>query len=404
VRVGIEKLDMYAGRFCADARELAASWGKDPRPVMQDERSVVPPFEDSVTLAVNAGKRLLRGESTKDIELCIVSTESAVDYSKAAATWVHRYCGLPANCRTLETKHACYGGTGAFKMAASWVASQVRPGKKALVISSDLTRADMIETGLGFIGGGAAVAMLVSGQPEVLELDLRKAGFWTTEIDDTHRPTARHEIIHSETSLYAYLDALEGAIEHFEEIAGGEEFPDGFRKHIYHVPFPGMAFQAHKLLLERAGILDRALIQESFERKVEQSIRWGRRIGTSYGASTFICLLSLLAAAEDLQPGDPISMFAYGSGCQGEFYEARVGNRAREIALAASVHEHLDDRRLLSPERFERFECARQASLEQPCLEMVAPEFQEEYDALYAGRNLLILKNVQDFHREYAWS
>ena len=97
-------------------------------------------------------------------------------------------------------------------------------------------------------------------------------------------------------------------------------------------------------------------------------------------------------------------MFAYGSGCQAEFYEARVGNRAREIAVAASVREHLDERRLLSPERYERFECARQASLELPCVEMVGVEFREEYDALYAGRNLLVLKNVQDFHREYAWS
>jgi hydroxymethylglutaryl-CoA synthase len=198
VVVGIEKINLYGGRFFVDSLELAEANGKDTRQVMIEQRSVTPPFEDPITLAVNAGRRLLDGTDPTDIELLMVGSESAVDFSKATSTWVQRFCGLPANCRTFDVKLACYGATGAVKMAASWVASQARPGKKALVISTDFTRADTVKSGLDFIGGGCAAAMLISDDPQVLEIDLARAGYWTDEISDTHRPTSMHEIVHTE--------------------------------------------------------------------------------------------------------------------------------------------------------------------------------------------------------------
>src|SRR5262249_38813237 len=155
---------------------------RDTRQIMAEERSVVPPVEDAVTLAVNAAERLLTDADRKDIELLIVASESAVDFSKATSNWVHRFCRLPSNCRNFDIKHPCYSATGAFKMAASWVATQARPGKKALLISTDLTRADLLNSGFDFIGGGCAVAMLISRDPQVLDVDLDRAGYWTYEI------------------------------------------------------------------------------------------------------------------------------------------------------------------------------------------------------------------------------
>ena len=59
------------------------------------------------------------------------------------------------------------------------------------------------------------VAMLISDQPDVMELELDRCGFWTNEIFDTYRPTSRHEVGHADTSLFGYLDALDGAYDDF---------------------------------------------------------------------------------------------------------------------------------------------------------------------------------------------
>ncbi len=179
-------------------------------------------------------------------------------------------------------KHACYGGTAALRTAASWVASGVRPGKKALVISADLSRPPhsgslRLDQAVSthspeYILGGGAVAAIVGDEPAVLELELERAGYWTQEIADTFRPTSRDEEGDQIASLCAYLDALDGAYDHFEAVVGSIDYDAFFKKHIYHVPFPGMAREAHLALMGRSG-LDKAALQQSFARKVESSLQ-----------------------------------------------------------------------------------------------------------------------------------
>ena len=190
---GIEKINLYASRFKADAVALAKARGRDAEyvenHVMIRERSVIPAYEDSVTLAVNAAKPMLDGVDKSEIELLIVSTESGVDFGKPNATWVHRYCGLPPNCRLFDLKHACYGATAALKMALSWVQSSAGEGKKALVISSDFSRGGLaMEHGYDFVGGGSAVAMLVGRDAGILEIDPDRAGYCPTR---SQTPSAR---------------------------------------------------------------------------------------------------------------------------------------------------------------------------------------------------------------------
>jgi len=406
--LGIERINYYTPRFSMDALELAGARGQDVeatrRQVMVEERSVLPPFEDSVTMAVNAAKRMLGPDDAKDIELLVVGSESEVDFSKPIATWVHRYCGLPANCRSFDTKHACYSGTAAFKTAASWIAARLRPGKKALVINTDLSRTHGTRTGLDYLGGACAVAMLVSEVPEVLAFDPARAGYWTQEIYDTYRPTAREEMAEVQLSLYSYLDALDGSYDHFVQVSGEVDFVNRFKRQIYHSPFPGMTLEAHKALLNRAGIYGKKDIRESFDRKVAQGLCLGKRIGTVYGGSNFLSLMSLLHSATDLEPGDMISLFAYGSGCQGEFYEGQVGTGAPGNVKALQLDRHLDEREALALEDYERFETMRESLIE--CRDYVPQTdlVEGSYERLYEGRGLLVLKNVKNFLRAYGWS
>src|SRR6188768_1687439 len=121
------------------------------------------------------------------------------------SNWVQRLAGVGRNCRNFETKHACYGGTAGLMMAAHWIASGQARGKKALVVCADQSRSH-IGKPWEFVLGAASVAMLISDQPNFLEFELDKHGYWTQEISDTYRPTSRDEVGHAETSLMGYLE------------------------------------------------------------------------------------------------------------------------------------------------------------------------------------------------------
>lgn len=406
--VGIEKINLYGGQLYLEFADLAKAKGEDwnylSTNVMCDQRSLYPAFEDAVTLAVNAAKRLLTPQDIADIELLIVSTESAVDMGKATSTWVHRFCELPAYCRNFEIKHACFGCTGALKMAATWVASDLSPGKKALVINTDASR---MHTDLGraeFVGGGGAVAMLISNTPHVLEMDLAQSGYWTSEIADTFRPTSRVEAINDQASLYAYLDALEGSYTHFQTRTGISSYEDAFKKHIYHAPFPGMTLVAHRTLLNRDRSVSKKEVNQSFHERVAESLFFSRRMGSLYGGSTFVGLLGLLHTAQDLHPGDPISLFAYGSGCQGEFYSAQIGQTGSESVRNLDITSHLDQRHQVTVTEYETLEKNRAEYIDLPDYEPNFEIIPGIYDSHYQGKNLLVLKRVENYHRHYEWS
>jgi len=411
MRVGIDKINMYPGRLWTDALAIAEARGRDREQVreqvMVSQRTVVPVHEDAVTLAVNAARAMLTPEDRQQIELLVVGTESSVDFGKALSTWVHRFCELSPNCRTLEVKNACYGGTGALALASAWIASGLRPGKKALVVSADFMRRSTRDEH-DMVGGGCAVAMLVGAEPRILELELSGAGYWANEITDAFRPTVRLETFDNQLSLYSYMDALEGAYENFLErsaAAGAPvNFETDFKRHIYHAPFPGMPWQAHRTLLRRCGVKRPELLSRSFEEKVRGGLFFGQRLGTAYGASNFISLLGHLHLGGDLQAKDRISFFAYGSGCQGEFYSARLAPEACAAVQALRLDQALEERRQISLADFERIEQARDTLAERSDYTVQRDLIPGAYEALYEGKKLLVLERVEAYRRIYGWS
>src|SRR6185369_15978150 len=136
------------------------------------ERSVNPPWEDPVTMAVNAALPMLTDEDKRSIELCIIGSESGVDQEKPMSTWVQRYLGLPSTTRNFELKHACYSGTAGLQLAAGFLASgAVSPRAKALVITTDESRMHLHKP-WEFVKGAGAAALLVSREPALFELEL----------------------------------------------------------------------------------------------------------------------------------------------------------------------------------------------------------------------------------------
>jgi hydroxymethylglutaryl-CoA synthase len=408
-RVGIEKITAYPCSMALDMRRLAEARGDDPahprEELLVTSRSLNPLWEDPVTMAVNAGLDLLEGVDRSSIELAIVASESSVDFGKPMSTYVQRHCGLSANCRNFEAKHACYGGTAALMMAASWVAAGSAPGKKALVITSDQSR-----THLGkpweYVLGAAAVAMLVSDQPDVLELEPEHNGYWTQEIFDTYRPTSTTEVGHADTSLYGYLDGLEGSLAHYRSRVGDVDFRTHFAKHVYHVPFGGITFRAHRALLRdtSARKFTASEARSDWERRSRPSLRYTSLFGGTYTSATFVALMGLVDGCEDLRAGDRISMYSYGSGSCAEFYSARIGPRAREVVAAAGLARKLAARRDVSVEEYEQIERHRTELIDRPTYEVDRSHPAGLWEQAYAGRGRLVLEGVTDWERRYRTS
>jgi len=407
--VGIEKIGVYPCSLALPMTTLCKARGRDPSDIvtamMIDERSLNPLWEDPVTMAVNAANSILTDDDRKRIELLIVASESSVDYEKPMSTWVQRYAGLQSNCRNFEIKHACYGGTAGLQMAAYWLASGIAPGKKALLVTTDQSR-EHIGKPWEFVLGAGAAAVLLSHETSILELELGKDGYWTHEISDLIRPTASVETGNSETSLVSYIEALEGAFQHFLiRVPEARQYDDAFRHHIYHMPFGGMAWRAHKTLLRfgNDGIGTKEA-WANFQRKGLAGLQYIRRMGATYSSSTFIGLLGLIDGTSGLEHGQRLSIFSYGSGCCAEFYCAKTGPNANGTAAAAGLRSKLDARRVVDVAEYERIETQRTKWAECGNYDVALNDPHHWYDTFYRGKGLLTFRGMKDFYRQYAWS
>jgi len=407
MKVGIDKLQVYGSQGALDIAALARARGLDPVAIcaryLVDERTVCPPWEDTVTLAVNAARGLLTDEERDSIGLLIVGTESSVDQEKPISTWVHRALGLPSRCRNYEVKHACYSGTAALQTAARLLAGGQADFERALIINADQSLMGLGEPYEPVIGGGA-VAMLVSRQPRFASLDLERSGVFAQEVADVMRPAPHIETGNGETSLLSYMEGLHGAYDDYLDRVGDVDFDREFAGNVYHVPFGGIAQRAHRALLRRHRDVSSAEAHAHFAARVLPGLTHNRRMGGTYGGSTFIALLGLIDTCDVLHPGDPVGIFAFGAGSCAEFYRVRLEEDARAMAAAADTCARLDGRRCLSVADYERAERFRHNAPGQAYPDPRLPGFEDWYREQYAGRGLYVLDRVDDYVRHYRWS
>ena len=407
-KYGIEKISVYPTALQLDLELLATERGYDVahmrKELMVEKRGVNPPWEDSVTMAVNAAKPMLTKEDIDSIGLLIVASETGLDHEKALSSWVFHYLGLPSNCRHFEVKIACYSGTAALKMAVSWLSSgMVRKGQKALVITTDESL-NSIHKPWEYVCGGGAVALLVSDKPDFVELELQNFGVYAHEVADVIRPLPWLETGNSEHSLFSYMEALAATYEDYELNVPNANFEQDFKYNIYHVPFSGISFRAHKLLMGMNTDADAEGVLESFKKKVLPSIQYAKEIGGTYGGSVFIALLATIDQATDLVAGDRLGIFSYGSGSCAEFYSVLCTEKSKAVAAKSGIVALLKNRYVINVQEYEAMEMARETRIKEgdftPDFNMVSGL----YETAYKGKGLLIYKGSKGYYREYDFS
>lgn len=406
--IGIEKINLYAGSLVLDIEDLAKARGRDVKffkeELMLDSKSQLVDYEDVITMAVNAAKPIITEEDKRDIELCIFATESGLDYCKSNSTYVCHYLGLKPQVRNFEIKNACYAATCAVQMAIGWLATAGK-GKKALIVSSDINYDHKGRIGEEVPAVGA-VAMILSENPKVIEYEIGKNGYYTFECTDYARPTATYDIINGEESLYAYLECVDGAWQHYKEVVGKElDFNTYFKRVVYHTPFGGLVRMAHANILKQnyPGIT-KSEIKRNFEEKVLKSFKIPRLVGNTYSSTVYTSLISLFLDDDDIQPGDRIGLYSYGSGSAAEFYSAIVVPGAKEYIRSLGIEEHLNARYRLTVEEFDKLSSLRSSHAEKPTYETILDYPKGWFEKYYKGKNLLIFRGAKDYIRKYEWS
>jgi len=111
VIAGIDAMGVAIPRRYIDLADLARARGVEPAKYTLGlgarEMAVADPSEDTVSLAAEAGRRVLAGVDPRSLGMLVVGTETGVDHSKPVASFVHGLLELPRAMRVYDTQHAC---------------------------------------------------------------------------------------------------------------------------------------------------------------------------------------------------------------------------------------------------------------------------------------------------------
>jgi len=353
--VGIHDIAIATGHHVLELDDLAERLGVDPAKyhvgIGQDAFSVPAPDEDIVTMGAAAAKEIIDRHGVEGIRTVLFATESGVDQSKAAGVFVHGLLGLPKGVRVVELKQACYGGTAAVQLALGIVARA--PHERVLVIAADVARYD-VDTAAEPTQGAGAAAILVSADPDLIEIE-PAAGVFTADVDDFWRPNDRSTaLVDGRLSVSAYVDAFIGA---WDDLAaqGGPAFGD-IARFVHHQPFTKMAIKAHRKLTQHVG--------EPFdESELAIGFTYNKQTGNTYTASIWIGLAALLDLDDDLA-GQRIAMFSYGSGSVGELMTGIVRPDHQQHRRVGRVQEVLGSRVRLTVDEYRALHAAGAATSE----------------------------------------
>lgn len=348
MNIGIDKLNFFTPSLYVDLVELAHAREIDPNKftigIGQEKMAINPITQDTVSMGANAALPIVSEEDAELIDLVILGTESATDHSKAGATYIHELLSIQPFARSIEIKQACYGATAGLMMARDYV--KAHPTRKALVIGSDIARYGLATAGEVTQGAGA-VAMIICADPNILILEEESVAL-TENIFDFWRPTySDTAIVDGKFSNEAYISFFQKI---WQEYTKRTEYTlADFTAICFHLPYSKMGKKALMTVIENAPLE----VQERLLENYQHSTLYTKNIGNIYTGSLFLGLCSLLDQQADLQAGQRIGLFSYGSGAVGEFFSGKLAPKFRDHLNTANHQQLIATRQQLTVADYE---------------------------------------------------
>lgn len=413
MQAGIEAMNIYCGSAALDVNLLAKARNLDNdrfQNLLMKEKTVPMPFEDPISNGVNAAKPILdrlTEEERSRIDMVITCTESGIDFGKSMSTYIHHYLGLNRNCRLFELKNACYSGTAGLQMAVNFILSQASPGRKALVVCTDVMRTSVVEGGMDYSfaepsTGSGAVALLVGDNPVVFQVDRGANGYYGYEVMDTCRPVPDSEAGDADLSLLSYLDCCENAFREYEKRVADVDYESTFHYLAFHTPFGGMVKGAHRTNMRKFKKAKPDYIEADFQKRVAPSLEYCQRVGNIMGGTVLLALASAIDNGNFETP-KRVGVFSYGSGCCSEFFSGVATAQSQEKLRPFNLAQHLNDRRMLDMETYENsFKVNSQLKFGTRNFKVDYSWFPDAFQHVQ-GKNRLVFSEISNFHRKYEW-
>jgi hydroxymethylglutaryl-CoA synthase len=413
MKVGIEAASFYIPHLYLDIKDLAAQRGIDPLKLENGlglQKMAFPDAqEDTATFAAEALLQLIIdfNISPTDINRIYLGTESALDAAKPTSTYALQMVESVLeenfgkrcfkNCDAVDMIFACIGGVDALHNALDFV--KINPHKKAVVIAADYAKYGLQSSG-EYTQGGGAVALLISTQPDLLEIE----NYWgvsTESVLDFFKPRryipktdlisatenmpetieifSDEPVFDGQFSNNCFKNRIREAYYHFKEEKDiSTNLIDEWNFLIFHLPY---AFHGKRIFTEIFAIenqlpfesnedLKMVANSDAYKKLVNEKIKNSQtassEIGNMYTASIFMALLSTLQSALDNKQeltGNKIGFFAYGSGSKAKVFEAKVNANWKHVAKKWNLFETLQQRTAID---FETYEKLHKKQLKQP--------------------------------------
>lgn len=412
MKVGIETLSIYVPNIYLSIRELADKRSIDPDKLELGlglkKMAIMDADEDTATMAANAILKLITTNNIhpSTIGRIYMGTESSLDGAKPTATYAVQMVEqvlaeqygerVFKHTDVVDMTFACIGGVDALHNALDFV--RVNPDQKAIVVASDYAKYGL-ETGGEYTQGAGAVAVLISNQPDLIEIE-NKWGIGMESVFDFFKPRQTS----SEESILSTLHTTKKEIEIFsdEPVFDGHYSNECYKARVreayfnfkekynvtgklyenwryiaFHLPY---AFQGKRMFNDVYALENgednsnenlklvsksdgyKSLVSE----KLEPTQRASSEIGNMYTASIFTALISALQVSFDQDEalaGQKIGFIGYGSGSKSKVFEGTVAAHWKEVMKNVNLFEYLNQRQAIS---FEQYENLHNKGVKQP--------------------------------------
>jgi len=309
--VGLVGYGVYVPRYRIAAKEIARVWTDGQGGVPVEAKSVPGPDEDTITMAIEAGRNALaRAElSAERLGAVWVGSESHPYSVKPSGTVVAEALGATPWVSAADWEFACKAGSEALTAAMALVGSGMQ--EFALAIGADTAQGRPGDA-LEYTASAGAAALLV-GPAEQSLATIEATLSYVTDTPDFFRRADRPYPVHGNrfTGEPAYFHQIEAAGRRLLDELGAT--PGDFTYAVFHQPnakFPQAA-------AKRLGFSDAQIAPGMLS----------PQIGNTYSGAALAGLCAILDVAK---PGDTIFMTTYGSGAGSDAYALTVSERLLE--------------------------------------------------------------------------
>ncbi|KRM88511.1 hydroxymethylglutaryl-CoA synthase [Liquorilactobacillus vini DSM 20605] len=384
LQIGIDKIGFYTSDLYIDMVDLAHARNEDPNKYLigigQEKMAVIRPTQDAVTLAANAVEQILDSTDKQNLGLILFGTESGVDNSKSAASYLAGLLELPSSIRTVELKQACFAATAGLELAYGFLLTH--PREKVLVIGADVARYGLKTPGEPTQGGGA-VALLLSAAPRILALNNDNVAAMEDAMD-FWRPIGESQAqVAGKFSTELYLQLLQQVWRTYQNQTNLKL--SDFAAVLFHLPYTKLGLKGLRSLLGTTTLPVASYLLHQFE----AARYFNRQVGNLYTGSLYLSFLSLLKNSDRLQAGDRLGFYSYGSGAQAEFFSGILQKNFKKQVAFIKTGADLAARKKISIAEYEELYQQQKYSNQQV-----------ELDATKDPANYVLL-GIRNYQRQY---